>query len=143
MKKILMAAAIAGTALSASIAQAGSQLATALGGYDTVAYFTQNEAVQGKAKFHHFWNGAVWYFSSEGNRDEFAANPTNFAPQYDGYCAWAASQNYKRPGDPNVWQIVDGKLYVKVHEGAQKKWRADIAQHIMLGDDNWTRIAPY
>ena len=143
MKKILIAAAIAGTALSSSIAQAGSQLATALGGYDTVAYFTQNKAVEGKAKFHHFWNGAVWYFSSEVNRDEFAANPTSFAPQYDGYCAWAASQNYKRPGDPNVWQIVDGKLYVKVHEGAQKKWRADIATHISQGDDNWTRIAPY
>ena len=69
--------------------------------------------------------------------------PIERTPQYDGYCAWAASQNYKRPGDPQVWQIVDGKLYIKVHEGAQKKWRADIPKHIAAGDENWVRIAPY
>ncbi|MBX2870147.1 MAG: hypothetical protein KTR18_15810 [Acidiferrobacterales bacterium] len=124
-------------------AHATNQLATALGGYDTVSYFTEGKAVQGRAKFHHFWNGAVWYFSSEDNRDKFVAEPLAFAPQYDGYCAWAASQNYKRPGDPQVWQIEDGKLYVKVHEGAQKKWRGDISKHIAQGNENWTKIAPY
>ena len=101
-------------------AHATNQLSTAIGGYDTVAYFTENKPVQGRAKFHHFWNGAVWYFSSEKNRDTFKADPVAYAPQYDGYCAWAASQNYKRPGDPQVWQIADNKLYIKVHEGAQK-----------------------
>lgn len=143
MKKILMAVAVATAGLASTVAEAGNQLATALGGFDTVAYFTEGKAVPGRAKYHHFWNGAVWYFSSEENRNQFAATPTSFAPQYDGYCAWAASQNYKRPGDPQVWQIVDGKLYVKVHEGAQEKWRADIPNHITQGDDNWTRIAPY
>lgn len=124
-------------------AEATNTLATAIGGHDAVSYFKDGAPKQGQAKFHHFWNGAVWFFSSEENRDAFAAKPTAYAPQYDGYCAWAASQNYKRPGDPNVWQIVDNKLYLKVHEGAQKKWRADIPKHINDGDDNWVRIAPY
>ena len=38
---------------------------------------------------------------------------------------------------------MDGKLYVKAHEGAQKKWRADIPKHIAQGDKNWIKIAPY
>jgi len=143
VKKLVIAIMMISAGLFATVAQASNQLATAIGGYDTVAYFKQGEPVQGRAKFHHFWNGAVWYFSSEENRDLFAAEPTAYAPQYDGYCAWAASQNYKRPGDPLVWQIVDNKLYVKVHEGAQKKWRADIPQHITQGDANWIKIAPY
>ena len=126
-----------------SSAQATNQLSTAIGGYDTVSYFTEGKPVQGRAKFHHFWNGAVWYFSSEENRDKFKAEPVAYAPQYDGYCAWAASQNYKRPGDPQVWQIEDNKLYIKVHEGAQKKWRADVPTHISQADDNWIKIAPY
>lgn len=124
-------------------AHATNQLSTAIGGYDTVSYFTEGKPVQGRAKFHHFWNGAVWYFSSEENRDTFKADPVAYAPQYDGYCAWAASQNYKRPGDPQVWQIEGNKLYIKVHEGAQKKWRADVAKHISAGDENWIKIAPY
>jgi len=143
VRKLVLAIAMISAGLFASVAQASNQLATAIGGYDTVAYFKEGAAVPGRAKFHHFWNGAVWYFKSEENRDEFVANPTAFAPQYDGYCAWAASQNYKRPGDPQVWQIVDNKLYVKVHEGAQEKWRADIPNHITQGDENWVRIAPY
>jgi len=143
VKNFILAVAMISAGLFATAAQATNQLATAIGGYDTVAYFTQGEAVPGRAKFHHFWNGAVWFFSSEENRDKFATDPVAYAPQYDGYCAWAASQNYKRPGDPQVWQIVDNKLYIKVHEGAQKKWRADIPTHITQGDDNWVRIAPY
>ncbi|MEM9044975.1 MAG: YHS domain-containing (seleno)protein [Pseudomonadota bacterium] len=144
LKKLLAVLAIATAGLfSANTAEASNQLATAIGGYDAVSYFKDGAPAQGKAKFHHFWNGAVWYFSNEENRDAFAADPVAYAPQYDGYCAWAASQNYKRPGDPNVWQIEGGKLYLKVHEGAQKKWRADIPTHIAQGDENWVRIAPY
>lgn len=141
--KLLIPVAFLAMAFASSTASASNQLAVALGGYDTVAYFTEGKPTQGRAKFHSFWNGAVWFFSSEQNRDKFAADPAAYAPQYDGYCAWAASQNYKRPGDPQVWQIEDGKLYVKVHEGAQKKWRADVPKHIAQGDKNWVRIAPY
>jgi YHS domain-containing protein len=142
-KKFLVAAALLASVFLGQTANATNQLATAIGGHDSVSYFREGKPVQGQAKFHHFWNGAVWYFSSAENRDIFAGDPKAFAPQYDGYCAWAASQNYKRPGDPNVWQIVDNKLYLKVHAGAQKKWRADIAKHIDRGDQNWIKIAPY
>ena len=143
LKKLLIAMIASAAALVLLSAHATNQLATAIGGYDTVSCFTEGKPTQGRAKFHHFWNGAVWYFSSEENRDKFKADPVAFAPQYDGYCAWAASQNYKRPGDPQVWQIEDNKLYIKVHEGAQKKWRADIPKHIAQGDENWVKIAPY
>ena len=148
VKQFLTASAIAVAAsLTSAAAYASNQLAVAIGGYDTVSYFTDGEPQQGKAKFHAFWNGAVWYFANEENRDAFKADPAAFAPahapKYDGYCAWAASQNYKRPGDPNVWQIVDDRLYLFVHEGAREKWRADIPTYITQADENWVLIAPY
>ena len=143
LKKLVILIASVTSGLWLHSAHADNQLATAIGGYDTVAYFTEGKPVQGRAKFHHFWNGAVWYFSSEANRDKFKSSPVQYAPQYDGYCAWAASQNYKRPGDPQVWQIENNKLYIKVHEGAQKKWRTDIPKHISQADKNWLKIAPY
>lgn len=143
LKRLFFSLSLLFAAAAANPAVASNQLATAIGGYDAVAYFDAGEPREGRARFHHFWNGAVWFFESAENRDAFAAAPASYAPQYDGYCAWAASQNYKRPGDPNVWQVVDGKLYLKVHEGAQEKWRKDIPTHIAQGDDNWPRIAPY
>lgn len=144
MKKLLLSTTllIAGLIFTFS-SHASNQLAVAIGGYDTVSYFTDDKPVQGRAKFHTFYNGAVWYFSSEKNRDTFKSDPVAYAPQYDGYCAWAASQNYKRPGDPLVWQIEDNKLYIKVHEGAQQKWRGNVPKHISQANDNWLKIAPY
>ncbi len=148
IKQLVAVGAISlATAFAGAAAHASNQLAVAIGGYDTVSYFKDGAPQQGKAKFHAFWNGAVWYFANEDNRDAFIADPASFAPahapKYDGYCAWAASQNYKRPGDPNVWEIVDDRLYLFVHEGARDKWRADIATYISQADDNWVRIAPY
>ena len=123
-------------------ASAGNQLAVAIGGFDTVSYH-QGEPSQGEARFNHFWNGAIWYFSSEENRNTFKADPAKFAPAYDGYCSWAASQGYKAPGDPTVYQVVDGTLYVQVHPRAQELWEADIPKHIADGNENWSRIHPF
>jgi len=142
MKNIVAVLAFAGYSAMALPALAGNALGTAFAGYDPVTYF-QNAPTQGKAKFFHLWDGALWTFSTEENRETFKADPTAYAPQFDAYCAWAASQGYKRPGDPNVTQMVNGKLYTFVHEGAREKWRADIAKHIADGETNWVRIEPF
>ncbi|QPH53872.1 YHS domain-containing (seleno)protein [Pontivivens ytuae] len=143
IRNILAALAAAATLAFATLpASAGNQLAVAIGGYDTVSYH-QDGPMPGEARYNHFWNGAIWYFASAENRDTFAADPARYAPAYDGYCSWAASQNYKAPGDPNVWQIVDGTLYVQVHERARELWREDIPTHITDGDENWPRIHPF
>ncbi|MEM6616026.1 MAG: YHS domain-containing (seleno)protein [Pseudomonadota bacterium] len=143
MKHLVLAAVMSlGLALSAIPSKAGNQLAVALSGYDTVSYHT-DKPVPGEARINHYWNGAIWYFASTENRDQFAANPEQYAPAYDGYCSWAASQGYKAPGDPNVWEIVDGQLYVQVHPRAQELWQADIPVHIAAGNENWPRIHPF
>lgn len=94
-------------------------------------------------RFNHFRNGAIWYFNSEENRDKFAADPAACATAYDGYCFRAASRGYKVPGDPTVWQVVDGTLYGQVHPRAQTLWQEDIPACIVAGDDNWPRIHPF
>lgn len=143
MKKTIAALGLAaGLSLAAGFAQAGNQLAVAIGGYDTVSYHTTGPTM-GEARFNHFWNGAIWYFASEENRDRFKSDPAAFAPAYDGYCSWAASQGYKAPGDPNVWEVVDGQFFVQVHPRAQELWQADIPAHIAAGNENWPRIHPF
>ena len=141
-KNYFAAIAIAIGSFAALPASAANTLGIAFAGNDPVAH-SQDAPAQGQAKFYHLWNGAVWYFSTEENRDAFKAEPAAYAPQFDAYCAWAASQGYKRPGDPNVTQIVDGKLYTFVHEGARKKWQQDIARHIADGEANWVNIEPF
>ncbi len=81
----------------------------------------------------------TWYFTSQKNRDLFAATPEKFAPQYDGYCAWAMSESRKARTDPEVWKIVDGKLYLNCSQTAYEKWSRDISGNIKKADENWIR----
>lgn len=143
IRKLFSAAFAAALIAFASVpASAGNQLAVAIGGYDTVSYHN-GAAKSGEARINHFWNGAIWYFSSTENRDKFKSDPARYAPAYDGYCSWAASQGYKAPGDPNVWKVVDNKLYLQVHPRAQEKWEENVPKHIAAGDENWPRIHPF
>jgi YHS domain-containing protein len=112
----------------------------AVGGYDSVAYFNQGKAVKGEKVFSTTWNGAQFQFATQANRDAFVKDPTRYAPQYGGYCAWAAAQGRTASGDPTIWKIVNDKLYLNYNAEVQKKWEADIPGLILKADKNWPQL---
>jgi len=148
-------ASIAALILSASAAFAGPQYLDETGfaasGYDVVAYFdlpqaavgeAQPEAVPGLASITADYNGSTFAFSSEENRDTFLANPANFAPQFDGHCAYGVSRGGKVPGNPHLWRIVDGKLFLNITKNVVGFWEEDIPGNITLANGNWGDIEP-
>ena len=112
----------------------------AIKGYDTVAYFNAGKAIKGNESFIFTWHNMTWYFSTKENRDLFAAGPGQYAPQYDGYCAWAMTEARKALVDPEVWEIVNGKLYLQCSKAAYEKWRSDIPGNIKKSDLNWLKF---
>jgi hypothetical protein len=112
----------------------------ALHGYDAVAYFTERKPVKGAASFEHEWNGATWRFASAANRDRFAQAPETFAPQFGGYCAWAVSRNYTADTDPEVFDIVNGKLYLNYSSLVQLRWKVDRTGNIRKAGQNWPNL---
>jgi YHS domain-containing protein len=105
--------------------------------YDTVAYFTEKKAMHGTDEYTVTYHDMVWYFSSQKNRELYAADPQAYAPQYDGYCAWALTESRLAQTDPEVWKIVDGKLYLNCSKAAYEKWARDIPGHIKMADRIW------
>jgi len=112
----------------------------AVSGYDPVAYFTEGKPVEGKSGFEYKWQGATWRFANEKNLEAFKANPTAYAPQYGGYCAWAVSQGYTASSDPQAWKIVGKKLYLNYSKDVQRQWQADEAGNIAKADKNWPKV---
>ncbi len=112
----------------------------AIRGYDPVAYFTDEKAVKGSRDFSHDWQGATWRFASAENRDLFAAEPTKYAPQYGGYCAWAVSRNYTAPTDPDAFTLVNGKLYLNYNAKVMEQWLEDRDGNIESADENWPSV---
>ncbi|NJM96379.1 MAG: YHS domain-containing protein [Phormidesmis sp. RL_2_1] len=114
----------------------------AISGADAVAYFTESAFVPGSAEYTYEWQGASWQFSSAENRDTFAQNPEQYAPQYGGFCAWAiAAKKALVPTDPNAWKVVDGKLYLNANSKVQSQWEKDIPGFIATGDENWPAVS--
>lgn len=114
----------------------------AIGGADPVAYFTEATYVPGNAEYAYEWQGATWQFASAENRDIFAENPEQYAPEYGGFCAWAvAAKNTLVPIDPEAWSVVDGKLYLNANQKVQTNWLKDVPGFIFEADSNWPTLS--
>lgn len=112
----------------------------ALKGYDTVSYFTKGEPTKGSDKFTAAYNGAIYQFSSADNRDLFQSEPSKYAPQYGGFCAFGVTMNRKFDTDPTAWHIRGDKLYLNLNKDVQKKWVTDIPGYIETAQTNWVDI---
>ncbi|TRD09960.1 YHS domain-containing protein [Erythrobacter insulae] len=111
----------------------------AVSGYDVVSYFTGDGVpVVGSEEFTVRYNGYDYRFANEENAAAFVDDAAKYAPAYGGYCAWAIGANDAlAPGDPEVYEIVDGTLYLNFNESVQDRWEADIPGFIVKGDANY------
>jgi len=66
--------------------------------------------------------------------------PEKYAPQHGGYCAYAVAKGASAPGDPTLWKVVDGKLYVNKNADVQKLWNQDVPGYIVQADRNWPAV---
>ena len=151
----LAAALMLGASISASPVMAGDQYVDGTGfavsGYDVVAYFSlpqsevgtpQVEGIPGNADITAEYNGSTFAFSTEENRDKFVADPAKYAPQYDGHCAYGVSQGGKVPANPNLWRVVDDKLYLNITDVVVGFWEEDIPGLIDTAEGKWSDLEP-
>jgi len=85
--------------------------ALTLKGYDLVSYFQKDQPIKGTKEFQLCFEGSLYRFSSQRNLETFEANPQDYLPQYDGWCAYGIAVSSKKYRvNPRAYEIVDGKL---------------------------------
>ena len=118
-----------------------SKSSLAIDGYDPVAYFKTNKAVEGKKEFAVTHQGAVYYFSNAQNKETFFKNPSEYEPQYGGWCAYAMGKNGEKVNvDPETFKIINGKLYLfynRFFNNTLTSWNKDEANLKTKADANW------
>lgn len=112
----------------------------AIDGYDPVAYFTYKKPVKGSDKFTAVHKGAVYRFASAEHKAMFEKEPEKYAPQFGGYCGYAASIDRLSPTDPEYWQVIDGRLILQHNQTALDKWNKDLKGNLVKADQNWPRL---
>jgi len=111
----------------------------AINGYDAVAYFTENAAVKGEDAYSFQWKDATWYFASPAHLDSFKQAPEKYAPQFGGYGAFAVSKGFTVNSNPNVFVILDNKLYLFFESVYLDKWLAGGDRIRKVSEENWNQ----
>jgi len=153
MKKLFTLLAVALLGIGAVSAQNHAELnkkqfnldksGLAIGGYDPVAYFTTQKAVEGKKEISYTYEGVTYRFASAQDLDLFKGNPSKYLPQYGGWCAYAmGATGDKVDVDPGTFKLVNGKLYLfynKFFNNTKKTWDKDEANLKTKADANWEK----
>ena len=112
----------------------------AVQGYDVVSYHVSKRPARGNGNFVTTYKGATYQFANKANLQKFNKSPEKYVPAYGGFCAFGASVGKKFIGDPEVWRVVDGKLYLNLDVGIQEKWLEDVPGRIAKADEYWKEI---
>jgi YHS domain-containing protein len=116
----------------------------AIGGYDPVAYFTQNKAVEGKKANTYTYQGITYYFVSPANLEAFKKEPAKYEPQYGGWCAYAMGETGEKVSiNPETFKVLDGKLYLfynKLFTNTLPKWNKDEVNLMKKADISWNKL---
>jgi len=82
---------------------------------------------------------------SEENLKLFEMSPETYVPQWGGFCSygiaeetWWTKSSLGPEGNPDVWQIIDGKLHFFRDSNLESKFMSgDIESEIISGNEIW------
>lgn len=141
LKTLVLVSGMLVSSLSfATVATSTNDNDVILSGYDAVSYFTKAAPTQGVSSISAVYNGAIYHFASEENRDLFKAAPAKYAPQYGGFCAFGTTLSRKIPVNPKVYEVIDGKLFVQSSPKALELFQPEKVSKITTANKNWEVI---
>lgn len=109
----------------------------AIQGYDPVAFFTDSQPVKGSPQFQSDYHGAKYYFASADHKAMFDKAPSQYEPQFGGFCAYGASRGKTVPVKIEAWQIVNGRLLMQYDLGVKDEFNKDPQGNLRKADHNW------
>jgi hypothetical protein len=112
----------------------------ALGGYDTVAFQTQQAAVMGDGGITSAFRGATYRFASAEHKAMFDATPEKYAPAYGGFCAMGVAMGQLHPVEIRTWRIVEGRLILNKSGEVRQMFDANRDANLARADANWPRL---
>lgn len=118
----------------------------ALQGYSPVSYLALGLAQVGNKSFKSEYEGVVYYFTSEEQKNTFDQTPDKYLPQYGGFCAFGIYAGAKFRTDPNKFIVEDGKYYLYLYNlelDAQQLWLAEDNHDGLAAkaDANWKKLS--
>ncbi len=113
----------------------------ALMGYDPTSYFLDSKPRKGDPSLARQYQGATYYFVDKAHKDAFEKDPAKYAPKFGGFCGYAASIDKVSVVNPEIWQLVDGRLVLQHTDEAYRLFNEDVASSNEKAERYWPGLS--
>ena len=107
-------------------------------GYDVVNYFTDHAHRKGDPAIKSVYKDVTFRFATAEHKKMFDAAPEKYIPQFGGYCTNGIVYGIPWGGDADVWEIIDGKLYIFGGRGSHDAFMLDVPRNMALANKYWS-----
>jgi hypothetical protein len=112
----------------------------AIGGYDPVAFYTDGRPVPGSPDLEFQYGGTIWRFCNIGNQEAFAARPDVYMPKFGGYDPLGVAHGVAVAGNPGVWLINGGRLFLFYDRDRLATFTADSERITTAAEHKWPDV---
>ncbi len=113
----------------------------ALQGYDPTSYFLDGKPIMGDPALSRVYQGATYRFVDVARKNAFEMEPAKYVPEFGGFCGYAASINKVSPVNPEIWQLVNGRLVLQHTPKAYTLFNNDIPGNYAKAQAHWPALS--
>lgn len=107
-------------------------------GTDVVSYFTEKTNRPGSPAIKSVYKDVTFRFSKPEHKALFDQAPEKYIPQFGGYCTNGIVYAIPWGGDVDVWEMIDGKLYIFGGRGSHDAFMLDVPRNMALANKYWS-----
>ena len=108
-----------------------------LGGHDPISYYRQARPTPGRPDIRVEIEGVIYRFASESARAEFQRDPARWVPAFGGHCAYGMVHALPIPARADVFEILDGRLYLFSSERSRAWFLMEREVNLQLASRWW------
>lgn len=108
-----------------------------LGGHDPISYYRQARPTPGRPDIRVEIDGVIYRFASESARAEFQRDPARWVPAFGGHCAYGMVHALPIPARADVFEILDGRLYLFSSERSRAWFLMEREVNLQLASRWW------
>jgi YHS domain-containing protein len=106
-------------------------------GHDVVNYFTDRTHKPGSPAIKTVYKDVTFRFATPEHKTMFDQSPEKYIPQFGGYCTNGIVYAIPWGGDADVWEMIDGKLYMFGGHGSHDAFMLDVPRNMALANKYW------